>query len=237
MKDIIIVAHCLKCGHIMWASPETESELSFGCEICGGNLYIERQSLEEWENAAFALTNNHYNYEKNIVSTKQTDIDYISICPKCKNTTMASFNEGNKCPVCGNTFTHTALDYEMWLNLLHSIYPEYNINEITDEELAEFIYHQTFNQNQTDVNLTRKRQHYHQQQTMQIQAKLKQLSTQPHCPKCQSTDIGKGQRGFKWGRAIGTVAVTGFLDVGAIAGAAGSNKIVNICNNCGHKWG
>lgn len=42
---------------------------------------------------------------------------------------------------------------------------------------------------------------------------------QLHCPKCKSTNVVTGQRGFS--------LMTGFL---------GSNKTVNRCANCGHKW-
>ena len=42
---------------------------------------------------------------------------------------------------------------------------------------------------------------------------------QPKCPKCGSTAITTGQRGFS--------LVTGFI---------GSNKTMNRCANCGHKW-
>jgi len=44
-------------------------------------------------------------------------------------------------------------------------------------------------------------------------------SVKPHCPKCNSTAITAGQRGYK--------LMTGFL---------GSNKTVNRCANCGHSW-
>lgn len=40
-----------------------------------------------------------------------------------------------------------------------------------------------------------------------------------HCPKCGSTQITAGQRGYSFW--------TGFL---------GSGKTVNRCSNCGHKW-
>lgn len=41
----------------------------------------------------------------------------------------------------------------------------------------------------------------------------------PKCPKCGSTNITTGQRGYSFW--------TGFL---------GSNKTVNRCSNCGHTW-
>lgn len=40
-----------------------------------------------------------------------------------------------------------------------------------------------------------------------------------HCPKCNSTNITTGQRGYSFW--------TGFL---------GSSKTVNRCGNCGYKW-
>lgn len=42
---------------------------------------------------------------------------------------------------------------------------------------------------------------------------------QPKCPKCGSTNITAGQRGYSFW--------TGFL---------GSNKTVNRCSNCGYTW-
>lgn len=41
----------------------------------------------------------------------------------------------------------------------------------------------------------------------------------PRCPKCSSTNIATGQRGYS--------LITGFI---------GSGKTVNRCTNCGHKW-
>lgn len=40
-----------------------------------------------------------------------------------------------------------------------------------------------------------------------------------HCPKCNSTNVTTGQRGYSF--------LTGFL---------GSDKTVNRCGNCGYKW-
>lgn len=46
-----------------------------------------------------------------------------------------------------------------------------------------------------------------------------ELLPKPKCPKCGSTSITTGQRGYS--------LLTGFL---------GSNKTVNRCANCGHTW-
>lgn len=59
----------------------------------------------------------------------------------------------------------------------------------------------------------------------QVQAKeaeeerKKADESKPRCPKCGSTNITAGQRGYSFW--------TGFL---------GSNKTVNRCSNCGHTW-
>lgn len=57
-----------------------------------------------------------------------------------------------------------------------------------------------------------------------------------HCPKCLSTSITQERRGFSFGKAIVATSLTGFLDVGAAAGAIGRNKMVNVCRVCGHRW-
>ena len=46
-----------------------------------------------------------------------------------------------------------------------------------------------------------------------------QAANQVKCPKCGSTQITTGQRGYS--------LITGFL---------GSNKTVNRCAKCGYKW-
>lgn len=59
----------------------------------------------------------------------------------------------------------------------------------------------------------------------QVQAKeaeeerKKADESKPRCPKCGSTSITAGQKGYSFW--------TGFL---------GSNKTVNRCSNCGHTW-
>lgn len=53
----------------------------------------------------------------------------------------------------------------------------------------------------------------------EINCESKNQSNIPKCPKCGSTAITAGQRGYSF--------FTGFL---------GSNKTVNRCANCGHTW-
>lgn len=55
------------------------------------------------------------------------------------------------------------------------------------------------------------------------------------CPKCGSTQIHADKKGFSTGKAvIGTVVANPVI--GALAGAAGSNKIIITCLKCGNQF-
>ncbi len=54
------------------------------------------------------------------------------------------------------------------------------------------------------------------------------------CPKCRSTQLTDGKKGFSAGKAVAGAVLTG--GVGILAGAIGSNKTVITCLNCGHKF-
>lgn len=56
-------------------------------------------------------------------------------------------------------------------------------------------------------------------QFREIAERKKAEESKPRCPKCGSTSITAGQKGYS--------IMTGFL---------GSNKTVNRCSNCGHTW-
>ena len=55
------------------------------------------------------------------------------------------------------------------------------------------------------------------------------------CPKCGSNSVTAGFRGFSWKKGILTSFFLGPLG-GAIAGSAGENKPVYICQQCRNKW-
>jgi hypothetical protein len=54
---------------------------------------------------------------------------------------------------------------------------------------------------------------------------------QVHCPKCGSTDLYAGKKGFSGKKAIAGAVLTG--GIGLFAGTIGSNKIKITCLNCG----
>jgi hypothetical protein len=54
------------------------------------------------------------------------------------------------------------------------------------------------------------------------------------CPKCGSSQIAAGKKGFGAGKA----AVGGLLlgPIGLLGGAIGKNKVRITCLKCGHSW-
>lgn len=54
------------------------------------------------------------------------------------------------------------------------------------------------------------------------------------CPRCQSTQLHAGNKGFSLGKAVtGSLLVGG---AGLLGGFIGSKKIMITCLKCGHKW-
>ena len=57
------------------------------------------------------------------------------------------------------------------------------------------------------------------------------------CPKCGSTSLSAGKKGFSLGKAaVGAALTGGSIGYGLIAGSLGSGKTVITCLNCGHQW-
>lgn len=160
----------------------------------------------------------------------------VYVCPKCQHINYSDEvkYEGQQCKHCDCQYINTQRTSSEWTARFREVNHKTTKYQIGLREWDEFVIEDFLGENHDfDENAIQTRLDNIAQQREQWQ---RERNMRPRCPKCQSSNIGKGQRGFKWGRAIGAAAVTGFLDVGAIAGAAGSNKVVNVCNNCGHKW-
>jgi hypothetical protein len=54
------------------------------------------------------------------------------------------------------------------------------------------------------------------------------------CPKCKSTNIHIGRKGYGGGKAIAGTIFLGPL--GLLFGQVGANKIIKTCLNCGNKF-
>jgi rubredoxin len=54
------------------------------------------------------------------------------------------------------------------------------------------------------------------------------------CPKCKSTQVTAGKKGFSGKQAVAGAILTG--GIGILAGTIGSNKVRITCLNCGHEF-
>lgn len=54
------------------------------------------------------------------------------------------------------------------------------------------------------------------------------------CPKCKSTQLHAGNKGFGLGKAAAGGILLG--PVGLLGGLVGSKKVMITCLKCGHKW-
>ena len=55
------------------------------------------------------------------------------------------------------------------------------------------------------------------------------------CPKCGSTDVYTGKKGFGIGKAVVGTAVTGLVG-GVLLGSMGRKKLEHTCINCNHRF-
>lgn len=121
--------------------------------------------------------------------------------------------DGTKCPRCNEELTEMNLEISELAEIQRiSQNPDYILamNDLKSKDIIEF---ETKMENIRQQLNTRKEQNIHQKQATEREA------NQVKCPKCGSTQITTGQRGYSF--------LTGFL---------GSNKTVNRCAACGHTW-
>ena len=118
-------------------------------------------------------------------------------------------NDVQECMCCHNKNMLKCNLSEKEIKTLTSINPDADFIEAMDElkksDVIEF-----------NLKLSQFANQNFNQETISTQP---QESNQPKCPKCGSTNIAIGARGWKW--------TTGFI---------GSGKTVNRCGNCGHTW-
>ena len=160
----------------------------------------------------------------------------VWVCPKCKFVeTEDCLNADHRCEYCNSICVDTNKTYDEWDKLFCEKYPEKDNPNTSMRELFDFCADVFLNEyNTVDTESVSKREKATQEWLDELDKSIK--SKPVSCPKCGSTSISTQKRGFKLGRAIAGAALTGFLDVGAVAGAAGSNKMINVCQRCGHQW-
>lgn len=157
----------------------------------------------------------------------------LTVCKKCRDV-MYYFEEDldeipDKCEECGGTIIITDKYETEWYEEYIKAHPGTTRKNLDVEEVYEWV----------AKIVTSDSDEYSPNEEQRVRDEWDDFiieHSKPHCPKCGSTNLGKTKRGFKWGRAVATAAVTGFVDVAAAAGGVGSNKMINCCNDCGHTW-
>ena len=141
----------------------------------------------------------------------------IKICPKCGSHCMDGSDKDTLCDVCGKTMIttnfsdddyYTASNADKLPELFQRIRERYVINSPEfDEKLYNEVIDKEYMENMRVDAL------------MESISKNNRESNVLRCPKCGSTAVTTGQKGWS--------LLTGFL---------GSGKTVNRCGNCGYKW-
>lgn len=134
---------------------------------------------------------------------------FLSYCPKCGE--QGIYEIGNeKCSYCKTKMSPTKYDWDEWL--FGNSYPE-NLDEIIFNEYIKN--NPLFDE---DLYAQRVGKEKLMQEATSDRLKAERLNTLT-CPKCGSTAITTGERGYS--------LLTGFL---------GSAQTVNRCGKCGYKW-
>lgn len=149
--------------------------------------------------------------------------DCMDFCPKCKSTNIECVKDricldcgsawywhsstSKKCIKCGSENTTDEIDdynckmddYLLLFNISHDGNFILQMLKLKNDDPIEY-----------ELKIA---------QFREIAERKKAEDSKPRCPKCGSTSITAGQKGYSFW--------TGFL---------GSNKTVNRCSNCGHTW-
>ena len=137
---------------------------------------------------------------------------YYIYCPYCGKVTYFSLQQ---CPMCkseGMIQTDFEFDLNDWLenknSIINLIYQKYNIknNPLYNKNCVE----------KAQIEQSRRDKEMYGPNNINYRPKSNDTL---RCPKCNSTSISTGARGFS--------IVTGFI---------GSGSTVNRCGNCGYKW-
>jgi len=158
----------------------------------------------------------------------------VMICPRCGEIDGSCKDDyihpHAKCIRCGCEMTPTEYNVSIIYKLLdgrpsdyekfkHDLRKKYTINsDIFNKEK----YQQLINNEQERINqhivATDEDYNKEQERIQQYQKHLK-FQNDLRCPKCNSSNVTTGQRGYSF--------LTGFL---------GSCKTMNRCGDCGYKW-
>lgn len=142
----------------------------------------------------------------------------MKICPKCRGLYFDNDIECQNCKIelLDKTFFNEVLGEYYQMKHEQRISNRYNPRyEIVCKYQFPSDYEYDEEKSRQEIAAMRERVHKKQAE----QARIEKEQGILRCPKCGSTAVSTGARGFS--------IVTGFL---------GSGQTVNRCGNCGHKW-
>lgn len=184
---------CPKCG---WKDLWHEYKDHYQCGMCG-----------------YCMTFDGYQY---IAPHRQS-----YICPRCGKWWDYADDEDHMCKNCHyKVMTKTEFSAKDYMNAYNTS-PEalrqfkQNLREkytVNSPQFDKQLYEDLLTKEYKD-SLEREATELRRQQEIALN------KNKIHCPKCNSTNVTTGQRGYSFW--------TGFL---------GSSKTVNRCGNCGYKW-
>lgn len=156
----------------------------------------------------------------------------LFICPTCGNSVSEFYvktypSNYAVCYHCNSEWYNTGLTENQWKRMLMDT----GATNPGGKEIKQFAISYLTDRGILHIDTSQQ-----EARELQSQRLKEQFHSKPRCPKCGSTNLGKTKRGFSTGKAVAAGMLTGFLDVAAVAGAAGSNKMINCCNECGHTW-
>lgn len=156
----------------------------------------------------------NYMIENGLIEGNRLITDKVFICPNCGKIEASSGRLYIKCSECGHPYKATDIDRENPIKLI-----ETDERQLIEEYVGDTINWDIYNAREDEWNkIQEERKKYQQQKQVEEQARQDAIN-HPKCPKCGSTAITAGQRGYS--------LLTGFL---------GSNKTVCRCANCGYSW-
>lgn len=185
------------------------------CPECG---YEISEHAEMCSNCGFPL-------QKFIEKNNITNIQGVLVCPKCASIYNGWYCKYElpqklKCDYCNTILVQTDENTEEIFKLSCPKEKEQEFDNKSIELAKKFGNNQFSND---AFNFHKQKLHNDvvnwDEKHNKSQSAQQQTTNVPKCPKCGSTAITVGQRGYSF--------FTGFL---------GSNKTVNRCANCGHTW-
>ena len=156
----------------------------------------------------------------------------VSICPKCGDKGIGN-HESNICGCCGGEKILLPYTVEEYIKLskeeIDGLYEKFDVhplirtNDALDISIATndnfAVVDAMIELRQKDIIEYELKMNQFRDRATQIRLAKIAEEERVKCPRCGSTNITTGQRGFK--------LTTGFI---------GSNKTVNRCGNCGYSW-